>query len=66
MLKNAQLNGLLLTLAVHSEILQRKPFFISSASSCMVYCNFIRGVDQGLVCYFADFDATQLILFNEK
>ena len=36
------------------------------ASSCMVFCNFIRGVDQGLVCYFANVDATQLLLFNEK
>ena len=36
------------------------------ASSCMVFCNFIRGVDRGLVCYFADVDATRLLLFNEK
>ena len=36
------------------------------ASSCMVFCNFIRGVDQRLVCYFANVDATQLLLFNEK
>lgn len=36
------------------------------ASSCMVFCNFIRGVDQGLVCYFADVDTTRLLLFNEK
>ena len=36
------------------------------ASSCMVFCNFIRGVDQGLVCYFADVDATRLLLFIEK
>ena len=36
------------------------------ASSCMVFCNFIRGVDQGLVCYFANVDAAQLLLFNEK
>ena len=36
------------------------------ASSCIVFCNFIRGVDQGFVCYFADVDTTRLILFNEK
>lgn len=41
-------------------------YSVEPASSCIVFCNFIRGVDQGFVCYFADVDTTRLLLFNEK